>query len=234
VVVEGRGADSFTETIEEYYSAVPGQGALLLAVCRGKVSEGLDFKGEKARAVFVVGIPFPSFQDTKVKLKQQFNDDAQQRHQRLLQQGAVTADALVLPGGSWYRQQGFRAYNQAIGRCIRNLADYGAVLLVDARFHTDHESANRHREQLSRCGNHTCLSSLLFTILLRLCLSRACLDKPRRYRVNDAQHKSPVLFSQVAALAGQAVPPERVTESPCKLFRGAQGQPTGGGYHHER
>ena len=29
-------------------------GALLLAVCRGKVSEGLDFKGEKARAVFVV------------------------------------------------------------------------------------------------------------------------------------------------------------------------------------
>ena len=36
-------------------------GALLLAVCRGKVSEGLDFKGEKARAVFVVAplLKFP-------------------------------------------------------------------------------------------------------------------------------------------------------------------------------
>eukprot|EP01043_Picozoa_sp_COSAG02_P037397 COSAG02_NODE_2802_length_8002_cov_11.765532_2_plen_131_part_00 len=61
VVQEGRGADSFADTIEEYYNAVPS-GALLLAVCRGKVSEGLDFKAEKARAVFVVGIPFPSYQ----------------------------------------------------------------------------------------------------------------------------------------------------------------------------
>ena len=65
-------------------------------------------------------------------------------------EGAVSAGALVLPGGTWYRQQGYRAYNQAIGRCIRNLADYGAVLLVDARFHTDCEGAHRHREQLSR------------------------------------------------------------------------------------
>lgn len=64
--------------------------------------------------------------------------------------GAVSPDGLVLPGGSWYRQQGYRAYNQAIGRCIRNLADYGAVLLVDARFHTNSEGAHRHREQLSR------------------------------------------------------------------------------------
>lgn len=61
IVQEGRGADSFADTIEEYYNAVT-TGALLLAVCRGKVSEGLDFKGEKARAVFVVGIPFPSYQ----------------------------------------------------------------------------------------------------------------------------------------------------------------------------
>ena len=61
VVQEGRGADSFADTIDEYYNAV-NTGALLLAVCRGKISEGLDFKGEKARAVFVVGIPFPSYQ----------------------------------------------------------------------------------------------------------------------------------------------------------------------------
>lgn len=61
VVQEGRGAENFAETIEEYYNAV-STGAFLLAVCRGKVSEGLDFKAEKARAVFVVGIPFPSYQ----------------------------------------------------------------------------------------------------------------------------------------------------------------------------
>jgi Rad3-related DNA helicase len=39
----------------------------------GAVSEGLDFKDENARAVFCVGIPFPSLGDVKVKLKKEYN-----------------------------------------------------------------------------------------------------------------------------------------------------------------
>ena len=35
-------------------------GALFLAVCRGKVSEGMDFADNNARAVICVGIPFPN------------------------------------------------------------------------------------------------------------------------------------------------------------------------------
>ena len=35
-------------------------GALFLAVFRGKVSEGLDFANNNARAVISVGIPYPS------------------------------------------------------------------------------------------------------------------------------------------------------------------------------
>ena len=34
-------------------------GAILMAVCRGRISEGLDFSDNAARAVIVVGIPFP-------------------------------------------------------------------------------------------------------------------------------------------------------------------------------
>ena len=41
-------------------------GALFLAVCRGKVSEGLDFADENARAVITVGIPFPNAKDKQV------------------------------------------------------------------------------------------------------------------------------------------------------------------------
>lgn len=44
----------------------PADGALLIAVCRGKVSEGLDFCDENARAVVTIGIPFPNVKDLQV------------------------------------------------------------------------------------------------------------------------------------------------------------------------
>lgn len=46
--------------------ACPADGALLIAVCRGKVSEGLDFCDENARAVVTIGIPFPNVKDLQV------------------------------------------------------------------------------------------------------------------------------------------------------------------------
>ena len=41
-------------------------GSLFIAVCRGKVSEGLDFADDNARAVICVGIPFPNVKDIQV------------------------------------------------------------------------------------------------------------------------------------------------------------------------
>ena len=37
-----------------------------MAVCRGKVSEGLDFSDDNARAVVTIGIPFPNVKDLQV------------------------------------------------------------------------------------------------------------------------------------------------------------------------
>ena len=37
-----------------------------MAVCRGKVSEGLDFSDDNARAVVTLGIPFPNVRDLQV------------------------------------------------------------------------------------------------------------------------------------------------------------------------
>lgn len=134
----------------------------MLAVCRGKVSEGLDFTDNNARAVVCVGIPFPNFKDTQVELKRQYNDK-------------LSATTPLLNGSEWYEIQAFRfvlksvfnfemqllmpsiehvyypnmnlvhfcvcffpqsnrALNQALGRCIRHKADWGAILLVDDRF----------------------------------------------------------------------------------------------------
>ncbi|BDA46571.1 probable regulator of telomere elongation helicase 1 homolog at N-terminal half [Coccomyxa sp. Obi] len=125
VVCEPRGTgDAFDAVMAEFYAAIrDGRGAIFFAICRGKVSEGLDFTDKNARAVIVVGIPFPNVKDTKVNLKKKYNDAGQRDRSRSL-----------LTGDQWYSQQAFRALNQAVGRCIRHKLDYGAIILLDRRF----------------------------------------------------------------------------------------------------
>ncbi|XP_069337183.1 Fanconi anemia group J protein [Eulemur rufifrons] len=127
VVVEPQGGEKtdFDELLQLYYDAIQHKGekdgALLVAVCRGKVSEGLDFSDDNARAVITIGIPFPNVKDLQVELKRQYND----HHSKL--RG-------LLPGRQWYEIQAYRALNQALGRCIRHQNDWGALILVDDRF----------------------------------------------------------------------------------------------------
>ncbi|XP_006983290.1 Fanconi anemia group J protein [Peromyscus maniculatus bairdii] len=133
----GEKAD-FDELLQVYYDAIKFKGekdgALLIAVCRGKVSEGLDFSDDNARAVITVGIPFPNVKDLQVELKRQYND----HHSKL--RG-------LLPGRQWYEIQAYRALNQALGRCIRHKNDWGALILVDDRFNSN---PNRYISGLSK------------------------------------------------------------------------------------
>jgi regulator of telomere elongation helicase 1 len=46
----------------------------MFAVCRGKVSEGVDFSDELCRAVFLVGVPYPPIQDKRIGLKKEYLD----------------------------------------------------------------------------------------------------------------------------------------------------------------
>uniref|UniRef100_A0A8C1MEF1 DNA 5'-3' helicase n=1 Tax=Cyprinus carpio TaxID=7962 RepID=A0A8C1MEF1_CYPCA len=124
----GGGKGDFDELLQTYYEAIRGtaanNGALLVAVCRGKVSEGLDFTDDNARAVVTIGIPFPNIKDLQVELKMKYND----KHAK---------SRGLLPGGRWYEIQAYRALNQALGRCIRHRNDWGALILVDDRFRTN-------------------------------------------------------------------------------------------------
>ncbi|KAM4628392.1 Fanconi anemia group J protein [Polymixia lowei] len=121
----GGGKGDFDELLQTYYDAIrhcgERDGALLIAVCRGKVSEGLDFTDDNARAVVTIGIPFPNIKDLQVELKMKYND------QHCKTRG-------LLPGNRWYEIQAYRALNQALGRCIRHRNDWGALILVDDRF----------------------------------------------------------------------------------------------------
>ncbi|XP_022666099.1 Fanconi anemia group J protein homolog isoform X3 [Varroa destructor] len=120
VFVEGQ--SKLPEMMREYYEeSLTPQGALLMAVCRGGVSEGEDFPDKFARAVVIIGLPFPNIKDITIKDKMAFND---RRHR----QGED-----VMTGQDWYSAQAFRALNQALGRCIRHSNDWGAIILLDSR-----------------------------------------------------------------------------------------------------
>ncbi|XP_056017158.1 regulator of telomere elongation helicase 1-like isoform X2 [Ostrea edulis] len=126
VLVEPRGKQAFSDVMEEFYEKINDpalNGAIFVAVCRGKVSEGLDFADNNGRAVIITGLPFPPRMDPKVVLKMQFLDESR---------GKMGFKSLS--GQEWYRQQASRAVNQAVGRVIRHRKDYGAILLCDERF----------------------------------------------------------------------------------------------------
>ena len=45
-----------------------------MGVCRGRLSEGLDFKDFRGRCVIIVGIPYPQLNEPKVVLKRYYLD----------------------------------------------------------------------------------------------------------------------------------------------------------------
>uniref|UniRef100_A0A182MAW6 Regulator of telomere elongation helicase 1 homolog n=1 Tax=Anopheles culicifacies TaxID=139723 RepID=A0A182MAW6_9DIPT len=135
IFIEPRDKDSFLTTMAEYYAKVrdpESRGAIFMAVCRGKVSEGLDFVDANGRAVMITGLPFPPMMDARVMLKKEYLDTNRTRENELI------------TGNDWYSLEASRAVNQAIGRVIRHKYDFGAILLCDSRF----QSA-RQQSQLS-------------------------------------------------------------------------------------
>ena len=100
MVVEPRDGLELKATVESYMAAidepVPGGtgGGMLLAVCRGKLSEGVDFADAACRAVVITGLPLPPFHDARVVLKRQYLDACRR------QGGSDHLD-----GNTWYAPQ---------------------------------------------------------------------------------------------------------------------------------
>ncbi|MEW5308937.1 MAG: hypothetical protein WDW38_000857 [Sanguina aurantia] len=132
-------ASDFKESVDSYLEAVDsGGGGLMIAVHRGKLSEGIDFKDRHARGVLLVGIPLPAWGDPKGAC----NTSTAIPHGSGSGGGGSSGSSSDLPlnGNQWYELQAFRAVNQAVGRCIRHKLDFGAIVLMDERFSRAHNT----------------------------------------------------------------------------------------------
>ncbi|KAF8117924.1 hypothetical protein N665_0008s0262 [Sinapis alba] len=130
-VIEPKDSSLFPAAMQDFSEKLQDRsisGAVFFAVCRGKVSEGLDFADGAGRAVVITGLPYARVTDPKIKLKREFLDEQSQVSDVKLPRSTL------LSGSMWYSQEAARAVNQAIGRVIRHRHDYGAIIFCDDRF----------------------------------------------------------------------------------------------------
>jgi chromosome transmission fidelity protein 1 len=96
-----------------------GTGAMLLCVMGGKLSEGINFSDKLARCVVVIGMPYPDGRDAVLREKLKFAN-------------IIENDEKA--GNRLYEAMCMRTVNQCIGRSIRHVNDYAAVVLLDRRY----------------------------------------------------------------------------------------------------
>ncbi|CAG5110480.1 Oidioi.mRNA.OKI2018_I69.chr2.g4879.t1.cds [Oikopleura dioica] len=95
VFVEPENKEETIRVIENYERELEHdekQGAILNGVCRGKLSEGIDFKDSRARVVIVTGIPYPPVEEPRIKEKMDYLDKR------------IKTKSGELSGREWYKQ----------------------------------------------------------------------------------------------------------------------------------
>ncbi|KAK7261835.1 hypothetical protein RIF29_28156 [Crotalaria pallida] len=179
-VIEPRESSLFASSIKDYISNLKDtstSGAVFFAVCRGKVSEGLDFADHAGRAVVVTGLPFATSTDPKVRLKREYLDKQPRAQGETLK---------ALTGDEWYNQQASRAVNQAVGRVIRHRHDYGAIIFCDERFAQPHRQSQvsrwiqPHIKCFSRFGEVVFTLTRFFRDGKTQCLTKLSLLEPKK------------------------------------------------------
>ncbi|XXH01043.1 Sterol 3-beta-glucosyltransferase [Hypoxylon texense] len=167
---ETKGGSS-DEVLEQYTEAILGDengsttkpdsssrrnGALLLSVVGGKMSEGINFSDRLGRCVVVVGLPYPNIHSPDWKSRIEYIESTTlERLKKTATATTTTTTTTTSPSKpkpipnaeavaaakqaarDFYENACMRAVNQSIGRAIRHRNDYAAIVLIDRRFGTD-------------------------------------------------------------------------------------------------
>ncbi|RYP63853.1 hypothetical protein DL771_009081 [Monosporascus sp. 5C6A] len=122
-------------------------GALLLSVVGGKMSEGINFSDRLGRCVVIVGLPYPNINSADWKARIEYVEtttlkrltDSSDPSQTggISGPGPEAKEAAKQAARDFYENACMRAVNQSIGRAIRHRGDYAAIVLLDRRFGTE-------------------------------------------------------------------------------------------------
>ncbi|GAA5891317.1 hypothetical protein JCM5296_006897 [Sporobolomyces johnsonii] len=131
---EPKSSSDVDTVLREYssHNVGDGKGSILFAVVGAKLSEGINFADDMARAVVVCGIPYPNAASAELKERMAY-----------LKTTASTGRPAGSPdpGQVLYQNLAFRAVNQSIGRAIRNSRDWAAIILLDDRYNQPSKKA---------------------------------------------------------------------------------------------
>jgi chromosome transmission fidelity protein 1 len=117
IVQEDGGVESCWDKYVTFIGPNRTGEAVLFAVMGGKLSEGINFSDGLARCVVVIGLPYPNKEDPELVAKMKYLG--------------------VEAGNTYYDNQCWKTVNQSVGRSIRHINDFAAVVLLDARYGTN-------------------------------------------------------------------------------------------------
>jgi chromosome transmission fidelity protein 1 len=107
------------------------EGAILFSVMGGKLSEGINFSDHLARCVIVVGMPYPDKRDIVFQEKLKFADSLENKLNLL--PNFMNKESLKA-SDRFYDAVCMKSVNQSIGRSIRHVNDFAAIILLDSRY----------------------------------------------------------------------------------------------------
>lgn len=104
---------------EQAAQSTPNQpkkgGSLLFAVVGAKLSEGLNFTDDLARAVIIVGLPFANLASVELRERMAYVNRLEQRREKESGKGVAKGPGIKDAGTELYENMCMNAVNQSIG-----------------------------------------------------------------------------------------------------------------------
>lgn len=130
IFTETKSSNTTDELLTNYCDKVlqkDGNGAVLFSVVGGKLSEGINFSDELARAVIMIGLPYPNVMSGELIARKEFVEKSTLSKTGSKQLASQASKEFI-------ENICMKAVNQSVGRSIRHVNDYSMIFLIDLRF----------------------------------------------------------------------------------------------------